>query len=204
VISMHKIILFGEDYGHETVLKALISRLADNYNLRINITTRSAQGGAGRVLSEVEEFLKDVDVGIECLPDLLVVAIDANCIGMNKKIAEIEQKIPASLDQMVICAVPDPHIERWVLLDSHAFKNVLGVGCEAPKFKCERGRYKLLLSNAVRQAGIKPLLGGLEFAEDIIKEMDLKTAQRKDKSIKRTISEIERFLKRWIADKGAG
>ena len=65
MISMHKIILFGEDYGHETVLKALISRLADNYNLRINITTRSAQGGAGRVLSEVEEFLKDVDMGID-------------------------------------------------------------------------------------------------------------------------------------------
>ena len=50
----------------------------------------------------------------------------------------------------VIYAIPDPHIERWLLLDSAAFKKVLDKGCSAPTQKCERGLYKRLLLQAVR------------------------------------------------------
>jgi hypothetical protein len=55
--------------------------------------------------------------------------------------------------------VPDPHIERWLLLDSQAFKEVLHRGCSAPDQKCDRDRYKLLLDEAVRAAEVEPLLG---------------------------------------------
>jgi hypothetical protein len=61
-------------------------------------------------------------------------------------------------------AVPDPHIERWLLLDGAAFKAVFGEGCDAPDLKCSRDRYKSRLIEAIRGTGVTPNLGGLEFA----------------------------------------
>jgi hypothetical protein len=90
----------------------------------------------------------------------------------------------------VICAVPDPHIERWLLVDSAAFKSVLGRGCAAPDQKCEKARYKRLLIEAIRQAGIIPNLGGIEFAADIVAAMNLARASRLDPSLKPFLDEM--------------
>ena len=35
----------------------------------------------------------------------------------------------------VVLAVPDPHVERWLLLDGAAFKAAVGHGCDAPDQK---------------------------------------------------------------------
>ena len=45
----------------------------------------------------------------------------------NEK-AEINQ-VTSDLADLVISMVPEPHIERWLLLDSEAFKTVFGKGC---------------------------------------------------------------------------
>ncbi len=58
-------------------------------------------------------------------------------------------------DPITIYAIPDPHLERWLLLDSAAFKHVLGRGCSAPDQKCEKERYKQLLIQAILEAGLK-------------------------------------------------
>ncbi len=47
-----------------------------------------------------------------------------------------------------------------------AFKAVLGRGSKAPDAKCEKQRYRQLLAQAVLEAGVQPLLGGVEYAED--------------------------------------
>jgi hypothetical protein len=41
-------------------------------------------------------------------------------------------------------------------------------------------KYKELLINAVKDAGIEPLLGGLEYAEDLAKQMNLGRAANAD------------------------
>ncbi|WP_343424444.1 hypothetical protein [Candidatus Amarolinea dominans] len=97
----------------------------------------------------------------------------------------------------VICAVPDPHVERWLLVDSAAFKAVLGRGCAAPDQKCERARYKRLLIEAIRQAGITPNLGGIEFAADIVAAMDLGQASRLDPSLQRFLDEMNGVFREW-------
>jgi hypothetical protein len=96
-------------------------------------------------------------------------------------------------------AVPDPHIERWLLLDSAAFKAVLGRGCEAPDFKCDRDRYKKLLAQAVSKAGITPLIGGLEHARDIVDSMDFTRMTRKegDKVLGQFLQELQKVFKDW-------
>ena len=93
--------------------------------------------------------------------------------------------------------MPDPHIERWLLLDAAAFKAVLNRGCSPPDQKCEKGRYKSLLRDAVRAAGVTPPLGGIEYAEDIVREMDLDSAARTDQSFGNVLGELRAKFNEW-------
>jgi hypothetical protein len=126
------------------------------------------------------------------LPDLIILATDANCQGLNERIRELrDREAPAPM----ILAVPDPHVERWLLLDGAAFRAVFGRGCDAPDLKCSRDRYKLLLIEAIYAAGVTPSLGGIEFAEDIIHHMDIDRAAQADRSFQRFIEDLRAALR---------
>lgn len=73
--------LFVEDHAHEEFLKAMLHRLAREEGKTIMVRVRSARGGHGRVLSEFSLYQKSVlkAPGDMTMPDLLVIAIDANC-----------------------------------------------------------------------------------------------------------------------------
>ena len=97
----------------------------------------------------------------------------------------------------MILAIPDPHIERWLLLDGAAFKAVFGRGCDAPDQKCDRGRYKQRLIEAIFAAGVTPSLGGLEFAEDIVQCMDIERAAQADDSFRRFVGSLRITFRGW-------
>jgi hypothetical protein len=197
-ISMIEISLFVEDFGHEEFLTALTERLAAEAGTGVRIRPRSVRGGRGKVLTEVGQYIVDIEKGREPMPDLLVVATDANCQGYTSRKKEIE-KVAASLIQRfpekLLVAIPDPHVERWMLVDSQAFKAVLGRGCNAPDLKCERERYKHMLLTSMRAAGIVPPLGGMEYARDIVKHLDLQRAGKLDVSLGLAIASLRSGLK---------
>ncbi|MCI0487314.1 MAG: DUF4276 family protein [Blastocatellia bacterium] len=194
---MRKVILFVEDFGHEEFLKALLDRLAEEYEMQIEIIPRSVRGGHGKVIAELQEYLRDLEIGNQELPDLLVVATDGNCKGHQERKQEITEEAADLFKDLLVCAIPDPHIERWLLLDSSAFKEVLGRGCDAPDYKCERDRYKGLLIEAIQQAGISPLVGGIEHAADIVKQMDLQRMERADDSLGKLLKDLRHKLNQW-------
>ncbi len=66
----------------------------------------------------------------------------------------------------MVLAVPDPHIERWLLLDGVAFKAVFGRGCDAPDMKCSRDKYKRNLIKSIRNTGVIPNLGKIKYADN--------------------------------------
>ena len=107
-------------------------------------------GGHGRVVQQLERYLRDLRTQGSPWPDLIVVATDANCQGFRDRVRTVDPQNPPA---PVVLAVPDPHVERWLLLDGAAFKAVFGQGCEAPDRKCSRNRYKDLLIAAIRAAG---------------------------------------------------
>jgi hypothetical protein len=200
---MLEIVLFAEDAGHETFLTALIERMATSYGLEFRLRPRSVRGGYGRVIAELTQYLCDLKRGREHSPDLLVIATDANCKGYLKRRQEVDKVINTysaiiSTDR-VAHAIPDPHVERWPLLDSAAFKAVLGRGCEAPDYKCERDRYKRLLAEAVRAAGVMPILGGIEHMEDIVNAMDLQKVRSADDSLDRLLGELVTTFGSWAS-----
>ena len=190
---MREIALFGEDFAHQRVVGALVQRLADEYGIDVRLQWRSAVRGHGRVVREFGRYLLDLARGGE-RPDLIIVGTDANCRGLNERVREIgSPDAPAS----IVLAVPDPHIERWLLLDGAAFKRVFGKGCDAPDRKCSRDLYKQRLIQAIHATGITPSLGGIEFAEDIVQHMDFERAMRADRSLERFVVALRSAFRRW-------
>ena len=190
---MREIALFVEDFAHQQVVGALVRRLADEYRIDVRLEWRSAVRGHGRVVQELERYLRDLARGGE-RPDLIIVGTDANCRGLNERVREIgSPAAPAS----IVLAVPDPHIERWLLLDGAAFRRVFGRGCDAPDRKCSRDLYKQRLIQAIHAAGITPTLGGIEFAKDIVQHMDVERAVRADRSLGHFVGELRSVFRRW-------
>ena len=190
---MRRISLFGEDYAHQEIIGALVQRLADDLEITVQLEWRNAVDGYGAVVREFDDYLRDL-ARQGGYPDLVVVATDANCKGLNERSGELERTndpVP------VIKAIPDPHIERWLLLDGAAFRAVFGRGCNAPYQKCERERAKRLLINAILDAGIMPNSGGIEYAEDIVRHMDIDRAMRADRSLQRFVEEIRSTFRQW-------
>ena len=191
---MREIALFVEDEAHRLFVGALVKRIAQKRGIGIRLDWRNAVGGHGRVAREFDRYARDLGRQASRPPDLIVVATDANCKGPNERAREFPGDIvPAPL----VRAIPDPHVERWLLLDGAAFRRVFGQGCDAPDRKCDRGRYKHLLVEAIRAAGIAPSLGGVEFAEDVAREMDLARAARADRSFKRFVDALDGVFRGW-------
>ena len=193
---MHNISLFVEDRAHEDFLTALIQRLADEYNVKINIKASSVRGGHGKVITELRQYLRDLKYYKEDLPDLIIVGTDGNLAGFSERKKSIDQ-VTSGFTDLVICAIPDPHIERWLLLDPAALKTVLGKGCQVPDQKFEKDRYKRLLIEAVFEAGLIPILGGIEHTVDLVNAMDLQRVSQIDRSIERLLRALQRQFRMW-------
>lgn len=191
---MREIALFVEDNAHQKVIGALAQRVALECNVHVELRWHTAVGGYGRVIDNYRRFLRDLRRQSGARPDLVVVATDANCKGLNDRTKEI---IEQDAYTPMVLAVPDPHIERWLLLDGAAFKAVFGTGCDAPDLKCERDHYKRQLIDAIQSAGFTPLLGGIEYAEDIVQNMDLDRIARLDKSFDHFVSDLRSAFRGW-------
>lgn len=144
--------------------------------------------------AQLERYLRDLRTQGSPWPHLIVVATDTNCQGFRERVRRIDPENPPA---PVVLAVPDPHVERWLLLDGAAFRQVFGHGCDAPDRKCSRNRYKDLLIAAIRAAGHTPLLGGIEYAEDIVRNMDIDRAARADDAFDRFVTDLRTTVRGW-------
>ena len=198
---MRNISLFVEDTGHEDFLVALVQRVANAYNIEINVKVSSVRGGHEKVIAELEQYQQDLQHNDEDLPDLIIVGTDSNGKGFLQREKEIHQAISNLVDR-VISMIPKPHIERWLLLDSEAFKKVFGADCSIPNRKCDRNGYKRLLLQAIRDAGVVPLLGGIEYMADFVNAMNLQHMEQRDRSFRRFFRALQQRFEIWQQTEG--
>jgi hypothetical protein len=184
--------LFVEDRGHEELLRPLLERIGREQGKTVDVRVRQARGGPGRVLGELSLYQKSVLKGVNSmtLPDLLVVAIDANCNSFQETRTNIQTRLEDEFRDRTICACPDPHVERWYFADLAAFHQVVGSASAPGRQKCQRGVYKTLLANAITEAGHPSLLGGIEFARELVEAMDFYRAGKEDNSLKHFLDEV--------------
>jgi len=188
---------FLEDRAQEGFIKALVERVAREELIptgTLQHNVRSARRGS-RVIFEYRNFLKDARRLESPREDLIVVSLDGNCKGYNERVKQLSRYLrPADWFQnRVVYAIPDPHIERWYLLDQKAIKDAIGLNKppEMPPYKCKKAYYKQVLNQALREAGIPSLLGGPEYAEKIIGNIsDLRLFAEKNTGLEKFLQDL--------------
>jgi len=188
--------VFVEDRGHELLISALVRRIAREEQKSVELRVRSATGGHGRAMAEFRNYQMLVRKGVLRSPDVIIVAIDANCQRFSKKRSEIQSAASPSVRDAMVLACPDPHVERWYMADAAGFQNAVGAAARLGRKKCERGYYKRALLKAVRDAGHPATLGGLEFAAELAEKMDFYAAGRTDRSLAAFLNDLRRGIRR--------
>jgi hypothetical protein len=191
---------FLEDIAHEKFITALVRHIAEKMGVSsetLDFVIYNASGGKGKVMTELRRFLRDVQRGRISSTPVLVVTIDGNCQGYTEKYNEITQ-LAAKYEHAgnLVCAIPDPHIERWYIADPAGLQKALDASTqpELPSYKCERARYKQAIRDVFANVGIRPLLGGVEYGDAVVNAMDLYTAQQADPALKHFVENLQAAL----------
>jgi hypothetical protein len=159
---MPDIALLCEDSFHEKFVGALFRRFEQEYSVRAVLRPFSSRGGIAQMHGELKYFLRDLERDRQRLPDGVVVVVDANCKGYNQRKALMDRVVAhrPQFKQLVSYAIPDPHIERWMLVDPRGVQTVFHRGCTLPALKCQKDEYKRILRAEIRESGVEPVLRG--------------------------------------------
>lgn len=168
------ILYFLEDRLQEGFIKALVVRAAKEELIEtdsLSHDVRSARGGS-RIINEFRNFIRySTKTGIVDA-DLLVVTIDGNCKGYKDRVKQLEKYIKPThpFENKIVYAIPDPHIERWYIMDQRAFRDGVGLdkAPDLPPYKCKKAHYKQVLNKTLKESNVHSLLGGAEYAEKIV------------------------------------
>ena len=179
--------LFVEDSAHEAFIRACVNRLAAETGTPITLQIRNARGGRAKVINEFKQYqlvLLSRVSATRCCPDLVVVGLDANCRKRPAMIKELLNVLDPRLRPLIVFACPSTHIELWYLADSKAFAAAVGHAPTIGRKKCKRDYYKGVLAQAVVHSGHPAMLGGIDFAQDIVAKMNFYVAGKTDKGLK--------------------
>ena len=197
--------LFVEDRAHESFLEPLLMRIAreQDQDIEMEIRVRSARGGHSRAIAGFELYQSIVTkslLGNESA-DIVVVAIDGNCSTFPVARRRIQDATVPMLRDRLVIACPDPHIERWYVADPQSFETTVGHRPNVGDKKCARGHYKQILTTTIRQAGHQVILGGVEFAPELVEGMDLYRAGRNDSSLNAFLRDLRAMLRQVTHDR---
>ena len=112
------ILYFVEDVAQEQLIVALVERIASDLSIpaqALSHHVRSARGGSLRVIGEFGEFVRDRRKAGIAGTEMIVVAVDGDCKGSLQMTKQLLKKVRDTdpFRDMLVFAIPDPHIERW-------------------------------------------------------------------------------------------
>lgn len=197
--AKYRVVFFLEDAAQENLIPALLRRLITEQQLDpddFQLDVLYARGGAA--LRALGDFIRDSRRLKHLAADLLVVGSDANCKGFTARRDWITKQTAKTGYKDVVAAIPDPHIERWYLLDMAALAAAADVALTgaAPAYKCDKDHYKKLLRGAFRGSDIEPPLGGSEYGPSLAQKMDLYAAGKQDHGLAAFVDDVRAWLKR--------
>lgn len=197
-MAKYTVVFFLEDSAQEAFIPHLVRRLVGDEKKNppdYDLCVLSARGGGS--ISAYKAFIKGVKKRKTPTADVLIVGSDANCNGFVKRRKQLNVVAKDVPYPAVITAIPDPHIERWYLLDSQALADAAGVPVHAvsPNVKCDKGHYKKLLKDAFAQNNLFPPLGGAEYGPEVARTMDLYAAGSTDHALRDFIKQVRDWLR---------
>lgn len=198
MVARYTMVFFLEDSAQEALIPNLVRRLiVDEHKISTDyeLLVLSARGGGS--IRAYKEFIKSVKKRKSPAADILIVGSDGNCNGFAKRRAQLSAAAKDAPYSTIVTAIPDPHIERWYLLDSQALSGASGVPVQAipPNAKCDKGHYKKLLRDAFAKHNLVPPLGGAEYGPCVAATMDLYAAGVSDHALRDFVDQIRSWLK---------
>jgi hypothetical protein len=176
LVDRIKILYFLEDFAQARFIRALVKRVAKEESIPLNKLDHDIRSVRGRVIKEFKIFLKDIAKTGRGELDILIVAKDGNCKGYNEQVKQLEKSIKPNhpIQDKIVYAIPDPHIERWYIIDQKAFKKGVEIekAPELPQYKCRRDYYKQVLNRVLKESNINSLFDGKEYAEKIVENIE--------------------------------
>jgi len=192
--------LFAEDSAQEAFLRAMVTRISLEEKLSVRPRPRTARGGHGKVLAELDLYMEILERSASPVgdppPDLLVVTIDANCKKAAAARSDVLNHIMDAYRHITVVACPDPHVERWYMADPVSFQQVVGRQPVLGRRKCKRNYYKNKLAAVITDAGYPPTLSGTEFALKLVMQMDLYRAGKNEPSLGAFVEDLRTALRR--------
>jgi hypothetical protein len=191
---MH-LLYFVEDAAQETFMRALVARAASQFGCDTAGWQHDVRisGGKGRTLRDMQVFLRDIVSGEVLSPDLLVLTVDGDCEAnaTRRRVDDMVQR--SGYGGPVLLAIPDPHIERWYMSDPEALRTVSGstVQPALPPIRCRKDLFKNALRQVFVVAGINPPLGGTEYGDEIVEQIDVYRARANDGSLDRFFNDAQ-------------
>jgi hypothetical protein len=199
-----RVAFFLEDAAQEAIIPEIFLRVTEKEGfspLQFDCRILNAKGGSS--IPSFRGFLNDAAKQSNLKADLLIVGSDANCKGFAERretIFAVAAKSPhfSQIFHEIVTAIPDPHIERWYLLDLRAITKASGVSLNVstPAYKCDKNHYKTLLRHAFRGTDVTPPLGGIEYGPIIAKSMNLYNAAKADPGLADYVDSTRAWLKR--------
>jgi len=193
-----RIFFFLEDAAQEAIIPPLFARVLRDEKISHDLCYfRVLNSRGGDSIRSYKQFLAEVRCGSQPAPDV-VVGSDGNCKGYTVRREELRD-IARSYSPAVplITAVPDPHVERWYMLDSKALAEVVGCSVlpSVPAYKCAKDVYKNLLRDAFRGSGVTPPLGGAEYGPGFAERMGLYAAGKHEAGLADYIAQIRAWIR---------
>lgn len=177
-----------------TLDAALISRCAADTGVSVTLTVPTARFGIPRLKAEIAAY-QSVIQRTGGTPDLLVVLVDANNVGVSSRKTEVESALDPTLLPAWVIGVPDPYVERWMLADPTSFAELFGRQPDLGAVN-DRLEWKHRLITALEVSGEIVTQGGAEFADEIVAAMDLYRAGRVAPSLNLFVSDLGAALRR--------
>ncbi len=185
--------LFMEDIAHERFITSLVRRIAFETDTNVRLDVRNASGGIPRMRGELRRFLRDhTDIESDIL-DILIIVQDADREGETEVKGRIRNLIERTgYPRATILAVPDPYIEAWYLADPTSVQTFANppIPLQVPLGHLNKDAYKNELSRAFPFAPY----GGIEYADEIVANMDLYRASQNVSSLRHFIDELRSTL----------
>ena len=185
--------LFMEDIAHERFITSLVERVASEAGINPSLDVRNASGGIPRMRGELRRFLQDHTEIESDMLDILIIVQDADRDGETEVKSRVRNFIERTgYPRTTILAVPDPYIEAWYLADPasiQAFTNSPTL-TQIPQGESDKDTYKNELSRAFPSAPY----GGIEYADEIVVNMDMYRAGQNVSSLRHFIDELRSTL----------
>ena len=185
--------LFMEDIAQGNFITSIISRIASERDLRVTFEIRNATGGIPKMRGELSRFLRDqAQVGSPVF-DILIIVQDADFVSEAETKRRIQRQIDRSRYQgEVVVAAPEPYIEAWYLADPISIQAITVSSnlIQMPRGISQKDKYKYELSQAFPSAPF----GGIEYADEIVANMDLYRAGQNVSSLRHFTDDLRSKL----------